>query len=308
MRYFAVVMTLAVVLAGCATAAPPQPASSDLTGTWSGSWEGYGVAVIKRYDVASAQFTQDGDRGYGRFWLEGSLASESIPLSLRLAGLTGVPVFFYVDGDRVVLLHQLDENLFKAEFTVAGNRMIGRLVGPEFPSQIVLDRVLPKIAAAPPPPAPVAAAPAPVAPPAPAPAPAAPEPAPPAPPPAAERPPAPQEFSATDALKLVYFDFDRAEIRPSETNVLDANARWLQANREALLIVEGHCDERGTDAYNLALGERRARAVRDYLVAQGVAADRITTISYGEERPVCREHNEGCWVQNRRAAFAVKPK
>src|SRR5205814_334876 len=102
MRYFAVVMTLAVVLAGCATAAPPQPASSDLTGTWSGSWEGYGVAVIKRYDVASAQFTQDGDRGYGRFWLEGSLASESIPLSLRLAGLTGVPVFFYVDGDRVV--------------------------------------------------------------------------------------------------------------------------------------------------------------------------------------------------------------
>src|SRR5207237_86620 len=64
----------------------------------------------------------------------------------------------------------------------------------------------------------------------------------------------------------------------------------------------------GTAAYNLALGERRARAVRDYLVAHGVAADRITTVSYGEERPVCREHNEGCWSQNRRAAFVVKPK
>jgi peptidoglycan-associated lipoprotein len=132
-------------------------------------------------------------------------------------------------------------------------------------------------------------------------------PAPPAPAPVAERP-APQDFSAADALKPVYFDFDRSDIRPSEKSVLDANAAWLQANGDVLLIVEGHCDERGTEAYNLALGERRARSARDYLVAQGVAANRITTISYGEERPVCREHNEDCWSQNRRAAFAVKPK
>ena len=85
-------------------------------------------------------------------------------------------------------------------------------------------------------------------------------------------------------------------------------AAIVAANGDVLLIVEGHCDERGTEAYNLALGERRARSARDYLVAQGVAANRITTIAYGEERPVCREHNEGCWVQNRRAAFIVKPK
>jgi len=84
--------------------------------------------------------------------------------------------------------------------------------------------------------------------------------------------------------------------------------RWLQANADALVIVEGHCDERGTEAYNLALGERRARSVRDYLVTRGIAADRISTISYGEDRPVCREANEACWSQNRRAAFVVKPK
>ena len=305
MRYFAVVMTLAVMLAGCATAAPPESVPFDLTGNWSGSWEGYGVALIKRYDAASAQFTQQGDRGSGKFWLEGSLASESVPLSLRLAGLTGVPVFFYARGNNVVLLHQLDERLFKAEFTVTGDRMVGRLVGTELPATIVLERVRMQIAA-PPSPAPVVVVPAP---PAPAPPPAVAEPAPPpVPPPAAERPPAPQEFSATDALKAVYFDFDRSDIRPSETSVLDANASWLQTNRDVLLIIEGHCDERGTDAYNLALGERRARSVRDYLVAHGVAADRITTVSYGEERPVCREHNEACWSQNRRAAFVVKPK
>jgi peptidoglycan-associated lipoprotein len=158
-----------------------------------------------------------------------------------------------------------------------------------------------------PPPAPVAAVPAPAAPPAPAPPPVVAVPAPPAPAPVEARP-APQDFSAADALKPVYFDFDRSDIRPSEKSVLDANAAWLQANGDVLLIVEGHCDERGTEAYNLALGERRARSARDYLVAQGVAANRITTISYGEERPVCREHNEDCWSQNRRAAFVVKPK
>jgi peptidoglycan-associated lipoprotein len=308
MRYLAVVMTLAVMLAGCATAAPPESAAVDLTGRWSGTWEGYGVAEIKRYDAATAQFAQQGDKGYGSFWLEGTLASESVPQSLRFAGLTGVPVFYYVNGNRVVLLHQLDEKLFKAELTVTGDRMVGRLVGTEFPARIELERVPPpKAAVVPPPPAPVAAVPAPAAPPAPAPPPVVAVPAPPAPAPVEARP-APQDFSAADALRPVYFDFDRSDIRPSEKSVLDANASWLQTNGDVLLIVEGHCDERGTEAYNLALGERRARSARDYLVAQGVAANRITTISYGEERPVCREHNEDCWSQNRRAAFVIKPK
>ena len=302
MRYFAVVVTLAVMLAGCATAAPPESVPVDLTGFWSGSWEGYGIYAIKRYDVASAQFTQQGDRGYGRLWLEGTLASESIPISLRFAGLTGVPVFFYVSGNRVVLHHQLADTLLKAEFTVTGERMIGRLLNTELPAHLILERVRQPTAAAPP--APVAAAPAPAAPPAPAPPPPV---AAPAPAPVAVRPPAPQEFTGTDALKPVYFDFDRSEIRRADANVLDTNTRWLQTNRTVLLIVEGHCDERGTEAYNLALGERRARSVRDHLVAHGVAADRITTVSYGEERPVCREKNDDCWRQNRRAAFVVKP-
>ncbi len=308
MRYLAVVVTLAALLAGCATAAsPPESAAPvDLTGTWVGSWEGYGVAEIKRYDAANAEFVQQGNRGYGRFWLEGSLGAESVPLSLRLAGLTGVPVFFYVHGDRVVLVHQLDEKLFKAELAVSGSRLAGRLAGTDPPGRVVLERVVPKVAAAPPPPAPVAVAPPPPAP-APAPAPiAAASPAAPSPPVVTR--PAPQEFSASDAIKPVYFDFDRSDIRPAQAPVLDANARWLQTNREALVMVEGHCDERGTEAYNLALGERRARSARDYLVAQGVAADRITTVSYGEERPVCRDRDEGCWRQNRRAGFVIKPR
>ena len=106
----------------------------------------------------------------------------------------------------------------------------------------------------------------------------------------------------------MHFDFDRADIRPDEATVLDDNARWLQANRDVLVIVEGHCVERGTNAYDLALGERRARAVCDYLVAHGVAGDRFTTLSYGEERPICRKQSEECGSRNRRAAFLVKPK
>lgn len=309
MRYFAVVMTLVVMLAGCATAPPPsQSAPVDVSGPWAGTWEGYGVAVIKRFDVANAQFTQQGDTGYGRLWLDGSLASESVPMSLRLAGLTGVPVVFEVNGDRVIFRHQIDESLLKGEFTVTGDRMVGRLTNIDNPARIVLDRVRPKVAAAappPPPPAPVTPPPAPPAP-APAPRPAAEPTPPPAPAPVAR--PAPQEFSPTEALKPVYFDFDRWEVRPSEATVLDANATWLQSNRETLVIVEGHCDERGTNAYNLALGERRARSVRDYLVSRGIAADRITTVSYGEERPSCSERTEDCWKKNRRAAFVVKAK
>jgi len=166
------------------------------------------------------------------------------------------------------------------------------------PARIVLERVKPRVAAPTPPPAPPAPAVAVAAPP-------AAEPVRPAPMPAR---PAPQEFSATDALKPVYFAFDRATIEPSEATVMDGNVRWLQANPNVLVIVEGHCDERGTNAYNLALGERRARAIRDHLLSHGIAATRITVISYGEERPTCRDHNEACWKENRRASFVIKPK
>jgi len=141
--------------------------------------------------------------------------------------------------------------------------------------------------------------------------PATPEPAAPAPTPPptagpASRPPV-QEFAANPNLKDIHFDFDKYDIRPGDAKILDGNASWLKSN-DVLVLIEGHCDERGTNEYNLALGERRAKATMNYLVGQGVQAGRITIISYGEERPVCTEHTEACWARNRRAHFLSKPR
>jgi peptidoglycan-associated lipoprotein len=119
--------------------------------------------------------------------------------------------------------------------------------------------------------------------------------------------PSPKEFVAIAELKDVFFDFDKYDIRPSDTKVLDANASWLKSN-DNLVLIEGHCDERGTNEYNLALGERRAKSTMNYLVSQGIQASRITIISYGEERPLCTEKTEDCWAKNRRAHFLVKPR
>src|ERR1700730_5843310 len=118
-------------------------------------------------------------------------------------------------------------------------------------------------------------------------------------------PPAPSEFRATDNLKDVFFDFDKYDIRPPDAKMLDTNAAWLKSNAN-LVLMEGHGDERRPSAYNLALGERRAKAAMNYLVGQGVQASRITIISYGKERPTCTEHSESCWAQNRRAHLLVK--
>jgi len=118
--------------------------------------------------------------------------------------------------------------------------------------------------------------------------------------------PAPVEFAAVRDLVDVYFDFDKYAIRPRDAEILDANARWLRANADARILIEGHCDERGTEEYNLSLGDRRAKAAVDYLVAQGIAAARFVTISYGKERPQCSDHSEACWAKNRRAHFLVK--
>ena len=118
--------------------------------------------------------------------------------------------------------------------------------------------------------------------------------------------PAVKDFAPARDLVDIYFDFDKYEIRPGDARALESNARWLRANRDIVLI-EGHCDARGTNEYNVALGERRAKSAMDYLVAQGVAASRITIVSYGEERPQCAESTEACWSKNRRAHFLVKP-
>ena len=118
--------------------------------------------------------------------------------------------------------------------------------------------------------------------------------------------PSPKEFVESAALRDVYFDFDHYDVRAGDKGTLDENAKWLKSNQSALLLIEGHADERGTNEYNLALGERRAKATRDYLVSVGIDAGRITVISYGEERPTCTEKAEGCWAKNRRAHFLVK--
>jgi peptidoglycan-associated lipoprotein len=136
-------------------------------------------------------------------------------------------------------------------------------------------------------------------------APAAPPTAAPAPAPAR---PAPRDFAAVPELQDIHFDFDKYNIRPGDAKILDANAGWLKSNPNHLVLIEGHCDERGTNEYNLALGERRAKSTMNYLVSQGVQANRITIISYGEERPVCTEKTEACWAKNRRSHFLVKPR
>jgi len=103
----------------------------------------------------------------------------------------------------------------------------------------------------------------------------------------------------------VYFDFDRYEVRSDATALLDAQAGWLKRFPAVQVRIEGNCDERGTREYNLALGARRANAVKEFLVAQGVAAGRLETVSYGKERPVCTESGEDCWSQNRRGVSVI---
>jgi len=162
------------------------------------------------------------------------------------------------------------------------------------------------VPATPPPPPPPAPAPAPEPPrvveaPVVAPAPAPAE-VPVTPPP----PPPPAAVPAPSPLKDVFFDFDKAGIRNDQKAALNDNVGWLKVNTGAKLLIEGHTDERGTAEYNLALGERRAKAVKDYLVGAGIAADRVSTISYGKERPFVLGHDESAWKWNRRAHFVLQ--
>ncbi len=103
--------------------------------------------------------------------------------------------------------------------------------------------------------------------------------------------------------KVVYFDFDKSNIKPEFLDLLTAHAKYLIANPNQKIRIEGYTDERGTWEYNIALGDRRAQSVRRFLLFQGVNPDQISTVSYGEAHAVCSEHNEGCWSQNRRAVL-----
>ena len=108
-------------------------------------------------------------------------------------------------------------------------------------------------------------------------------------------------------LKDVYFEFDSYALSAEARSILQTNAAWLKANPAAQVEIEGHCDERGTTEYNLALGAKRARGAMDYLVNLGISPARIKTVSYGEELPVCREKSEDCYRRNRRDRFVVAP-
>ena len=161
----------------------------------------------------------------------------------------------------------------------------------------------------------------PPAPPPPPPAPVAPEAPPPAPPPPPRPEVAPvvdeyariramsaEDIEKSGLLAEVHFDFDKADIREADRAVLAKNADALKRFDFLRVTVEGHCDERGTVEYNLALGERRAKAAYDYLVSLGVPAERLKTVSYGKEVPVCTQSTEECWQRNRRAHFTVTGK
>ena len=107
------------------------------------------------------------------------------------------------------------------------------------------------------------------------------------------------------ALQDVYYEFDSINLRSDAEETLKQNAEWMKANLTARVEVEGHCDDVGSDEYNLALGAKRAQIAKDFLVSQGVSADRLVTISYGKEAPACFESSEECRVKNRRARFVV---
>ncbi|HTO74832.1 MAG TPA: peptidoglycan-associated lipoprotein Pal [Thermoanaerobaculia bacterium] len=143
----------------------------------------------------------------------------------------------------------------------------------------------------------------------------------PVPAPAAQASPAPAPAAAPDILaqdldhlnrggylRDAFFDYDRAELREDARTSLAADARWLQRYPSVRILIEGHCDDRGTDSYNLALGQRRASAAEDYLAALGVASDRVKVVSYGKERPFCTSDDDTCWQENRRGHVVITAK
>ena len=153
----------------------------------------------------------------------------------------------------------------------------------------------------------------------PAPPPAAPTAPPPAPAPAERETPQVNEYERIKAMPIdeiermgllgeIHFDYDKAEIREGDRQVLTKNADALKRFDFLRITVEGHCDERGSVEYNLALGERRSKAALDYLVSLGVPADRMKSVSYGKEVPLCQQASEDCWARNRRAHFTVSGK
>lgn len=131
---------------------------------------------------------------------------------------------------------------------------------------------------------------------------------PPPPPAPAPAPSATDEETFSQNVKDIYFDYDRYDLRPGDQATINANAAFLKQHPDYKFTIEGHCDERGSTEYNLALGDSRANAAKRGLAAAGVPASQMKTISYGKEKPVCTESNDACWQKNRRAHFAFGQK
>jgi len=328
MRVFAVLAL--VVMTACSLVTPSVSfggSDADVAGKWVGSWVGTGLFNSVRQENLTLDLLQSGDAGYGRLVIDNAVAAESVPWQVRQQGLAGIRVFAEVSGGKVKLMHEQDKRIFTADLNVVGDQMIGTVRGSNV--RLILTRESsgpapqPQQSAhvAPPPvmasqPAPVEPTPAATTEPEPTVVAMAPTPdqqesteTPKADDPAQQQQQRPrrEEFVAAQDLKTIHFDFDKALLRPDAVDALANNAAWLKLNMDTLVLIEGNCDEKGTAEYNMALGDRRAKAAMDYLEANGVARDRMTTISYGKERPVCSENTtDECMKQNRRTDFKVK--
>jgi peptidoglycan-associated lipoprotein len=315
MRALAVLAVIPLLVA-CASAKPTLmvgglPADNDISGHWTGSWVGAGLFKAVRQESLTMDITQRGNAGYGKLVLDGTAAAESVPWEVRQQGLGGIRVFATVSGSKVKLIHEIDDRIFSADMTLDGDQMMGQINGRRV--RLILARQTPtpqssqqSAKAAPlqmPAQVPVAAEPVPAQPEqglaTVAVAPAQEEPA------AGQRPRS-EDYVAVPELKPIYFDFDKAALRPDAADALTNNTTWLKENADALVLIEGNCDERGTAEYNLALGDRRAKSAMEYLEANGIPKERLSTVSYGKERPVCTENTEECKNQNRRADFRIK--
>ena len=293
-------------------AVPPASAlGADISGKWVGSWIGTGLFNSPRQENLALEMAQKGDAGYGRLVIDNAVAAESVPWEVRQQGLGGIRVYASINGSKVRITHESDDRIFTADLVVNGDQMVGEVKGRKV--RLVLARqggapvpareALPQAAQLPPPivaSQPVAPQQAPVA--------MAPAPQPPQPQKAEEvmQRPKNEEYITAPELKSVYFDFDKANLRQDAVDSLSSNVTWLKENADTFVLIEGNADERGTAEYNLALGDRRAKSAMDYLEANGIARDRMATVSYGKEHPICAAITEECRYQNRRADFRVK--
>ena len=316
MRSLLMVASLALLTAcstthsgGSMPSALAKTTDSDVTGRWTGTWIGTGLFESPREDEVILEIKQVGNSGYGRVVFDGSVAAESVPWNVRREGLAGARVSARIRGSRIQLKHELGGNLFAADLKRVGDdRMIGDVRGASPGVQLVLTRVrrgeAPQARVMPAPPAQPPAQqssqqPSPQA------AQAEPEPAKVVTlPPIEETKPAVTEpATEPDPVQI-------AKVLPSEEPQLEQPSAERPKIEEFVpaidMMIEGHCDEAGTPEYNQVLGDRRAESVRATLAASGIEPERMATISYGKERPVCTDSTEECRKLNRHVEFRIK--